>query len=481
MNVAVIRRPKESGDNVTKHRNSRERSLSRLQTIAETARKTGDEAIPDFYKHAFDVIHQVRESYAPARMPNSWYQCTNAWDLRCCKEKHCCGKMSNWRCCKTFCCGIIEPFVIGETWCCKKLHCQARPSLKTIAVFLAETVFVVFLASASMATNADAYFAALSTGWGPLYIPAVVMGYGIAVWFLRMYYMTMFKVTMTFNKSYALMKIPSDPLAFMFKAGGKMHSVEKSVQSEELPLLTQRLTSVNPRFLLAWAALREHIQDWEGGYFFELLEPIVSLEIVFVLAMLGMGIVFLLGDPYEGDVRYFLSDVVSSSNQALILLLFLILVVITLLNHLHALLRPYAVQIKHEAWLENIAMKMETEEANIAAMTARRSEPLRDPAEDGIDDAKMYTYWKNQAASLAKIRTVLEKMRSEMSGNRSAPKLLGVLVLNDNLIQSIIASISTALTGFVFAFVSGVMTDIQESSVYIPTTTGAPFMTTMME
>jgi len=47
-----------------------------------------------------------------------------------------------------------------------------------------------------------------------------------------------------------------------------------------------------------------------------------------------------------------------------------------------------------------------------------------------------------------------------MSATRSAPELLGVLVLNETLIETIISSITTALTGFVFAFVSGVMTDI---------------------
>lgn len=236
------------------------------------------------------------------------------------------------------------------------------------------------------------------------------------------------------------------------------------IARQEQTLLNAKLTTVNPRFLLAWADLRDHIQQWEVGYFFELLQPLVSLEVIFVLAVLAMGTVFLLGDPYNGDIRYFLSDVVSSSNVALILMLFFILVVITLLNHLYALLRPYAVQKNHEAWLEKVAMKMETEEANIAAMNARRNEPDREANPNGYDDDKMFAYFKAQSASMAKMRTVLEKMRKEMSEHRRAPKLLGVLVLNENLIQSIIAFITTAVTGFVVAFISGVMGDIQDSS-----------------
>merc|ERR1712130_291517 len=424
------------------------------------------------------------------------------------------------------------------------------------------------------------YFKKLSVGWGPIYIIPVLIGYGIAVWFLRMYYMTMFKVTMTFNKAYALMKISSDPLTFVANANtARGEHVEASTTEDEtkdpmvededdreqdvpslneiekvlehvkvdqykvtdivdllvedhlldtleglterdliemkipmgprkkilkfisehtviplkvaLPLeqrttflerkakslLNDKLTAVNPRFLMAWADLREHIQQWEVGYFFELLQPIVSLEIIFVLSMLGMAVVFLLQEPYSGDIRYFLSDLVVTSNVALILMLFLILVVITLLNHLHALLRPYAVQITHESWLEVMARKMKTEEANIAAMRSRASEPDRDP--DSKDNQAMCNYLMVQADALSKTRTLLDQMRTEMSANRSAPKLLGVLVLNETLIETIIASITTAITGFAFAFVSGVMTDIQEGTgfmetTYEPTTTWEP-------
>jgi len=56
-----------------------------------------------------------------------------------------------------------------------------------------------------------------------------------------------------------------------------------------------------------------------------------------------------------------------------------------------------------------------------------------------------------------------------MSANRSAPELLSVLVLNETLIETIISSITTAFTGFVFAFVIGVMTDNQEGTELIET------------
>merc|ERR1719250_345032 len=99
----------------------------------------------------------------------------------------------------------------------------------------------------------------------------------------------MFKVTMTFNKAYALMKIPSDPLTFIKKAKANVNKTKQNNGFLDLPdpdpiekaqsflskqdyaLLNDKLTAVNPRFLLAWADLREHIQQWEVGYFFELL------------------------------------------------------------------------------------------------------------------------------------------------------------------------------------------------------------------
>jgi len=98
------------------------------------------------------------------------------------------------------------------------------------------------------------------------------------------------------------------------------------------------------------------------------------------------------------------------------------------------------------------------------------SEPDKKP------DVPMSDYLKAQSDAMSKTRTLLDQMRTEMSANRSAPKLLGVLELNEAFIQTIIASISTAVTGFVFAFVSGVMTDIQVGTIDTYEPTYAPTM-----
>ena len=113
---------------------------------------------------------------------------------------------------------------------------------------------------------------------------------------------------------------------------------------------------------------------------------------------------------------------------------------------------------------------METEEANLADLKAQKIDPA-----NGQPDAHnaVCNYYKARAETMAKTRTVLENMRLDMSVRRRAPKLLGVLELNETLIESIRASIVTALTGFVFAFISGVMSDVQttigEASGFHPT------------
>ena len=90
---------------------------------------------------------------------------------------------------------------------------------------------------------------------------------------------------MMFQKAYALMKISADPLNFI------QHriDIEEMVQNVKLeepgPLtptttkpnqndafkyyLNKRMRLVTPQFLRAWWILRNHIQQWELRYFYE--------------------------------------------------------------------------------------------------------------------------------------------------------------------------------------------------------------------
>merc|ERR1712083_1095053 len=65
---------------------------------------------------------------------------------------------------------------------------------------------------------------------------------------------------------------------------------------------------------------------------------------------------------------------------------------------------------------------------------------------------------------LSSLRELMSSMKQEMSENRAAPKLLGVLELNETLIDTIIATVSTALTAMVCSYFTGLMTEIGENS-----------------
>jgi len=472
INVAVIRRPKERV-NFKKHGESEAHSMEALKELANNCEEPG---VKEYYKYALDVIAEVRQSTAPTRMPSSW-------------TKVKIGKKYRW-----------------------------VPTLKTLGVIVIQIIFVICLTMVSMVTHREQYIDKLTYGYGSLYIFPVGLGYIIAVFFLRLYYMTMFKVTMVFGKAYALMKILSDPLHFIANLPEEKRKPRtpkketdsgipdpsplepqktiagKTIQSNTV--LDEKLQIVTPQFLTAWISLREHVQKWEVGYFYELTQPIVSLEIVFVVAVLGMGLVFVFQEPYDGDVREYLSDMVAKSNVVMILVLFLILVIVTLLSHLNALLRPYTVQQQHESWLDGVAESLQTEEANMYRLVVERmmkadqmiSEERKHrksvigkqdkeaaasaevQAEAELQDDEAETLVAN-AEYLAKTRELLLSMRKEMSENRTAPKLLGVLTLNETLIESIIGSITAALTTMFCAFFSGLMSEIADATIGTDTTT----------
>ena len=191
----------------------------------------------------------------------------------------------------------------------------------------------------------------------------------------------------------------------------------------------------------------------------QLTQPIISLEIIFVLAMMLMALIGVFQDAYDGDIRLFLVNLVSESNVIMTLLLFLLLVTITLLVHLFALLKPYQEQKAHEAWVEKVSLLLQIEEANMHTLVAVNNLSQQDQDKDYVA----------QATAIANTRSLLDSLKQEMVENRTAPKLLGVLTLNEALIQSIIGAITTALTAFFSSFFTGLLTDIGESSGFIPT------------
>merc|ERR1712083_384558 len=147
-----------------------------------------------------------------------------------------------------------------------------------------------------------------------------------------------------------------------------------------------------------------------------------------------------------------------------------LLVTVALLHHLYALLSPYQVQEAHEAWLEKTCMKMENELAHRWEIVAKRDDDGTQLEDRTMNDLEAE---ERRISSLIK---VMLKMKEEMSANRAAPKLLGLLELNETLIDSIIASISTALTSLVLCFFIGLMTELGENSGIYPTSepTSAP-------
>merc|ERR1740123_2788035 len=104
----------------------------------------------------------------------------------------------------------------------------------------------------------------------------------------------------------------------------------------------------------------------------------------------------------------------------MILLLFMLLVTGALLVHLNALLKPYHVQKSHEAWLENVAMQLQIEQSYRWELKTKQKGGFKLTQED---------MWELEAEKerLSSLRELISSMKQEMSENRAAPKLLGVL------------------------------------------------------
>merc|ERR1712038_238219 len=121
----------------------------------------------------------------------------------------------------------------------------------------------------------------------------------------------------------------------------------------------------------AWSILRQHVQDWELGYFFELTQPIINTEIVFVLAMVVLVVFGVVFGPYNGSFYLFLENMVADSNVYLTVALFELAVMVTLLVHLFALWNVFDEQKVHEKWVSDMIRQFQVEEANIVNRLTR--------------------------------------------------------------------------------------------------------------
>jgi len=354
--------------------------------------------IRQYYKLAIDVIEEVRVSEAPAMMPEGyWLACTKC-------------KMQWW-----------------------------LPTTKMTVLTTAFGVFAAVILLVSLYTHPDTYVDKLNKDRH--HIASIVIAYLVVVGYLLLFALTMFRLTMIFRKAYALMKIPSNPLDFI---GNQENADEQQLADNEF--LDDRVKHINPEFLRAWWKLRTHIRDWELTYFFELTNPVLSLEIVFVLSVLLCTIIAVLQDPYDGDLRVFVTDLVSKSNVLMILLLFVVCVAITLLVHLFNLLRPYNEQTAHESWVDRVMLMLKFEAAN--------------------------TYREEDAEANAKYAATMEllsSLKEQMEAVKAAPTLLGIFELIATRIQSIMSAIVVPVTAFAVTFVQGTFTEIGERSGFIPT------------
>lgn len=178
----------------------------------------------------------------------------------------------------------------------------------------------------------------------------------------------------------------------------------------------------------------------------QLTEPLISLEVVFVLSMILVTFIGVFVNDYDGNILSFVTDLVAQSNVIMTFVLFTLLVSVQLVVHLFALLKPFQEQKAHEAWVEKMSLWLRIEEANL----------YRVACTDETKERKC----EKEAKAIQNTRELLTELKTEMAENRAAPKLLGVVPLNESLIQTIITAIGTAMTAFASSFFTGVLSDI---------------------
>eukprot|EP01084_Bolivina_argentea_P249616 417950_1 len=239
-------------------------SLEELKVNYKSWMKENDERMKElgsYYHASIQVIEEVRESEAPA-MP--------VGDAVLCCNDAC------------FCCGP-----------------------RALIISIIGIVFFFLMTLVSLYTHPSQYIEKLKKD--PEHIPSIIISYGIAVWFLCILAMTQYRLTMIFRKAYAMMKIPSNPMNFI-----QNRQTEEYLDNigNENNVLDPRSAIITTRFLKAWWDLRQHIEEWELSYFYELTNPIISLEVIFVLAMLVIGLIMAFQDDYDGDLRVFFLNLV---------------------------------------------------------------------------------------------------------------------------------------------------------------------------
>ena len=260
---------------------------SSLKNLEDTARDSKDDGVRVYFKFAIDVIKEVRESEAPAKMPNGFF--------------------------KVEICG-------------RKFY---PPTRKWWGVGLLQAVFVFGLTLVSLFTHPTLFWNYLKDS--PAYFVILLICYFCVAKFLFLHCTVMRRITLMLRKAYALMKISASPLHFierrlaiekMLKKKRKQNQrmeVEEKEERKQIqpksdlsvadilkmpldevlklqmnteqnipkpaPLQSETTTSiqnnsfeyylnpqmriVTPEFLRAWWALRNHIQQWELRYFYE--------------------------------------------------------------------------------------------------------------------------------------------------------------------------------------------------------------------
>ena len=189
----------------------------------------------------------------------------------------------------------------------------------------------------------------------------------------------------------------------------------------------------------------------ELTYFFELTNPIISLEIMFVLGM-GISVIYVvLQDEYGGDLVAFLVQFVVESNLALLVAFMVLTITVTLMVHLGMLLKPYGEQDKHQSFMDRISLILRFEAAN------------------------------GKSTQYKATMDLLDDLKEQMLRVKTSPKLLGLFMLNKSRIQSIIGSVTLTVTAFAVTYLQSSISEIGEatSSSFAGTTTAAPTPTAM--
>jgi len=297
------------------------------------------------------------------------------------------------------------------------------------------------------------------------------VAYLILWMFLYFYCNAMFKISMILDKAHTLMMISTNPLKMLVYL--RPHEVDyDSNQNQNFEYATyvnDKLYMLTPPFLRAWSDLREHIQDWELRYFYELTQPIITLELVFVIVMFIYALYHVIVN-YDADIRDFLVDLVSEAGNVVVMLVFFtVLVTGTLILHLYKLLRAYRVQTQHEKWLEKVAKKVHVEQVNVYDFMQEKRMALVNRGShfsDATDNAAEANTFRARAEAerLGGLRQLMVAMKDDMKRNRAAPKLFGVLPLKEEYVEAILGAITTFLVAFVSSYVTATISRVTEAS-----------------